>query len=468
MSITLRPDQQEDIILVRGALGRTQRVLLCRPCGTGKTIIVCGITQAVAASVATLILQHRSELINQTARTLEEMGVRYSIIAAGHPNITAPVQIASIDTMTRRLDHYQPDDFGLIFVDEVHHAAAPRWQRVIGHFADAILIGCTASPLRLDGRALDHLFEELVVGRSVNEYVELGVLTPAVTFAPARSPDLSDIRIRAGDYAQDALAARMSNTTIIGDAVEHYKKLARQLPGLIYCCSIEHSLRVCEAFAAAGFAVRHVDGETPTAEREEIIDDLRAGRLDLVSNVGLFTEGLDVPLLGCVLILRPTQSLALHLQMIGRASRKAPGKRRGVILDHAGNTHRHGLYDFAHQWSLEGRPKKSTEPLARQCPMCGVLLPTTVRACSECGYEFVVTLRPALIPQNLEGQLERVDADAFNAERLRDMPYRELLHWCADNESRLELARRARGYAKGCKFHTANAWRQLQARSQLN
>jgi DNA repair protein RadD len=475
MSITLRRDQIEDVDHVRDALRPTRRVLLCRPCGTGKTIIFCAITERVAAisGARTLILQHRDELIAQTAATLTAMAVDFGIIAAGYPSTPAPVQIASIASLGRRLDtYYQPGDFKLLFVDEAHHAAAPTWRRVIDHFTEAYAIGCTASPLRLDGKGLDHLFDELVVGRTVKDYVALEVLAPAVTFAPAQSPDLSGIRTRGGDYEQEALADRMADSAITGDAVEHYKRLSPQLPGLVYCCSIAHSQQVCAAFTAAGFAVRHVDGETPAAERERTIADLRAGKLDLVTNVGLFTEGLDVPCLGIVIVLRPTKSLALHLQMVGRALRTAPGKRRGLLLDHAGNSLKHGLYDFDHEWSLQGRPKKSAEPLVRQCPQCGALLPVRAETCPECGYRFVVQLQPPRLPNSIEGELERVTDDGVSDQQLRQMPYLKLLAWCRDDPLRLKRARAVRRkadgsrYAKGWEWHTAMAWRSAQRRMQ--
>jgi DNA repair protein RadD len=457
--IRLRPDQEEDIPRVRDALRRKRRVLLQKPTGTGKTVLFCAITEVVQASGAkTLILQHREELIGQTSRTLAEMEVEYGIIAGGRPGRVAPVQIASIDTMARRLGAYQPGEFKLVFVDEAHHAAAPSRQRVIDHFAEAYVIGCTATPERLDGKGLDHLFGELVAGRSVKEYVKLGVLAPAVTFAPPQPPDLSGIRRRLGDFEQTALADRMSDGAIVGDAIGHYKRLSPQLPGLVYCGSVRHSQHVAEAFSAAGYAARHVDGETPAPEREATINALHDGKLDLVTNVALFTEGLDVPLLGIVIILRPTQSLTLHLQMLGRVTRTARGKRRGLILDHAGNSLRHGLYDFEHQWSLEGRPKKTGEPLVRQCPQCGAMLLITATSCSECGYRFVVQMQPPRIPEATAGQLEQIDdRDLLDAEQLRQMPYRQLLDWCGVDDFRLELARRARGYRQGWKHHAKQA-----------
>ena len=199
----------------------------------------------------------------------------------------------------------------------------------------------------------------------------------------------------------------MSDSAIVGDAVEHYKRLSPQLPSLVYCCSVRHSQPVAGSFIAAGYAARHVDGETPAAEREATINDLRAGKLDLVTNVALLTEGIDVPLLGIIVILRPTQSLTLHLQMLGKVMRTAPGKRRGLILDHCGNSLRHGLYDLEHQWSLEDRPKKDRETPVRRCPQCGVMLPTKTQSCSECGYQFIVRMQPPRLPEAAAGDLEQ-------------------------------------------------------------
>jgi DNA repair protein RadD len=156
--------------------------------------------------------------------------------------------------------------------------------------------------------------------------------------------------------------------------------------------------------------------------------------------------------------LRPTESRALHLQMLGRVTRTARGKRRGLILDHAGNSLRHDLYDFDHQWSLKGRPKKSGERLVRRCPECGAMLPIKAQSCSECGYQFVVQMQPTRIPEATAGDLEQIDdRNLLDAEQLRRMPYRRLLDWCGTDDIRLELARRARGYRKGWKFHAKQA-----------
>jgi superfamily II DNA or RNA helicase len=148
---------------------------------------------------------------------------------------------------------------------------------------------------------------------------------------------------------------------------------------------VAHSIAIAEAFTEAGFKAVHVDGETPKEERRRAITDLGAGKLDLIPNWGLFSEGVDVPLLGLVVMLRPIQSLALYLQMVGRALRIGGAKRRALILDHAGNWERHGLGDFPHQWSLEGREKVNAGGLVRRCPESDAVIPIRAEHCPECG-----------------------------------------------------------------------------------
>jgi superfamily II DNA or RNA helicase len=172
----------------------------------------------------------------------------------------------------------------------------------------------------------------------------------------------------------------------------------------------------------------------------------------------MFTEGLDVPLLGVVIILRPTQSLTLHLQMLGRVTRAEPGTRRGLILDHAGDSLRQGLYDFEHQWLLEGCPKKDREALVRRRPQCGAMLPIRATSCSECSFWFVVHMQPPRFPEATAGDLEQIDdRNLLDAEQLRHMPYRRLLDWCGADDIRLELPRRARGYRQRWKFQAKQA-----------
>jgi superfamily II DNA or RNA helicase len=452
----LRPYQVDCVTRIRDALRRSRRVLLGSPTASGKTIMFVWLAMAVAARGSRiLILGHRQEIVEQISDALTAFGVMHGIIAPGHPPNSAPVQVAMVLTLANRLNQYA-GQFDLVIVDEAHHSVAETWKRILGRFSDAYVLGVSATPERLDGKPLKDLYDELVAGPSVAELVALGFLSPAVTFAAPVSPDLSGIRTRLGDFEQTALAARMTNSQLIGDAVEHYTKLAPQLPGLAYCVSIAHSIAMAEAFNAAGYKAVHIDGETPKDQRRAAIADLGAGKLDLITNCGLFSEGVDVPLLGLVILLRPTQSLALYLQMIGRALRIGGGKRRALILDHAGNWERHGLYDFPHEWSLEGREKANAGQLVRRCPECDAVIPACAEECPECGHVLVHRLTQPRIPEAAPGELERIDADNGKdgrVQHLRAMPYRSLLQWIGSDPGRCEEARRARNYKRGWVWH---------------
>jgi superfamily II DNA or RNA helicase len=449
----LRPYQTDCVARVRDALRRSRRVLLQSPTGSGKTVAFCWLATAVAAHGARIwILGHRQEIVEQISAALASFGVEHGIVMAGCPETPAAVQVASVMTLARRLARHDPD-IDLLVVDEAHHSTAETWRRILAVLPEKTLIlGVTATPERLDGKPLGDLYRELVPGPGVKELVDAGWLAPAVTFAPAIRPDLSGIRIRAGDWEQEALAERMMAGGITGDAVAHYTRLMPQLPGLAYCVSRAHSESVAEAFNAAGYSALHVDGETPQDKRRAAVAALGAGKLDLVANCALFSEGVDVPALGIVLMLRPTKSLGLYLQMCGRAVRTAPGKRRAIILDHAGNSLEHGLYDFPHQWSLQGRAK--TRPLVRQCPQCGAVIEAGLGECPECGFELVRRRAGAgqsHVPETMPGELERVDGG--RVQRLRAMPYRTLLKWIGTDALRAEEARRARNYKRGWCWH---------------
>jgi superfamily II DNA or RNA helicase len=155
-----------------------------------------------------------------------------------------------------------------------------------------------------------------------------------------------------------AYGAVMSAAGLVGNAVEHYGRICPGVPAVAYCVDIAHSRQVARRFGQAGFRAAHVDGNTPARQRRALIARLGAGGLDVRTNCGLISEGVDVPVLGAAILLRPTHSLALFLQMVGRALRSAPGMARAIILDHAGNVFRHGLPDVPRRWSLDGKPRK--------------------------------------------------------------------------------------------------------------
>jgi DNA repair protein RadD len=447
--VILRPYQEQDIGRIRAAYATgARRVLYQGPTGSGKTVLFSTVVAGAAErGNRVTILGHRDEIVRQIADALTELGVAHGIIAAGYPEEPLmPVQVASVATLVRRLDRLVPVP-DLLVVDESHHAAAATWRRIIDALPEARILGATATPQRLDGKGLADIFDELIIGPSVEALIKQGYLSPFTTFAPARRLDLSHVRTRAGDYAVDELAATMSAGVIIEAAVDEYVRLCAGVPAIAFCVDIAHSELVAAAFAGRGFRAAHIDGTTPYAERRALIAALGTGAIQVLSNCGLISEGLDVPVVTAAILLRPTKSLALHLQQVGRCLRPAPGKAKALILDHAGNTYRFGPADVERRWSLEGRADKSdTPPSLQRCFCCGALIPAAAMSCPECG----TVLR---VPKPKDPHVERAGATLVATERLAAMTYGQALRWAGGDRDRLRLVAAARGYKPGWVWH---------------
>jgi superfamily II DNA or RNA helicase len=250
-----------------------------------------------------------------------------------------------------------------------------------------------------------------------------------------------------GDYAREELAEAADRPSITGCAIDHYQRIAAGLPAVVFCVSIKHSRHVVEQFRAAGIVAQHVDGETPTMERDEAIRRFANGDIQVLSNVDLFGEGFDVPEISCVILLRPTQSLTLFLQSIGRAMRPAPGKDEAIILDHAGNVMRHGLPDDIREWDLRGRKQgaASQECPVKICPGCFLTVPAAVTKCPDCEHVFVNGDGGREVAQR-EGQLEEIDIEAFRRDQERRAERRR--QGMARSEEELVAIGESRGYKR--------------------
>jgi DNA repair protein RadD len=396
----LRPYQQQGVDEIRAHFANgVSRVCYQLPTGGGKTIAFAFVVAAaVAKGSRVLVLVHRIELVEQIAATLDRFGVEYGLIVAGYPAVSeAPVQIASVYTLVRRLDTI--GEFDLVVLDEAHHAVASTWRDILNAVPRAKALGVSATPERSDGKGLDDIFEALVLGPTMRWLIDEGHLAQYVAYGPEKAPDLKRIKVTAGDFNIGALAGAMGDKVVIDAAVSEYKRLCPDAPGIAFCVDIDHSKKVAQAFCDAGVRAAHVDGETPREERRDLIASLADGRVQVLANCGLISEGLDVPGVVAAILLRPTMSRALYLQQVGRALR--PGKPRAFILDHAGSVLRHGLPDAPYEWSLEGRPKEDrSRDRSRQCESCGAFSAYTATCCSECGRAFLV--RETKAPEKID------------------------------------------------------------------
>ena len=408
---TLRPYQSTAVAQIRAALSRGHRsVLFVLPTGGGKTVVFSHIAeQAAAKGNRIAILVHRVELLEQASSSLRGLGVRHGLIAAGRSmDLSAPVQVASVATLARRLHCLPADLFQLLVVDEAHHSNAGTWAKVLGHFHRARVLGVTATPCRCDGRGLGEWYGEMVLGPSAAELTDAGHLARARVLAPP-GITLSGLRRRMGDYDMKQAAEMLSSGQAMGSPLAHYRQHLDGQTAIAFCCSVAHAEAVARLFNDHGIPAASIDGSMDAASRRLLLEQLGTGTIKVLTSCSLIGEGVDVPSVAGCILLRPTQSLSLHLQMIGRCLRPAPGKTHAVVLDHVGNTLRHGLPTDEREWSLEGVSKRQREaaPSVRVCPACFAAMPTGTTQCPECGHQFVPERRELT---HVEGELQEVVA----------------------------------------------------------
>lgn len=415
-------ERLDDEIAKLAAQRAELRALLVAPTGAGKTTIAAArIERERASGGSVLFLAHRKELIDQCSKRLDGSGVRHGVVMAGHPRWMPwlPVQVASIQSLVaknRRGVMHRAEKIKrptLIVVDEAHRARANTYHVVFDLFPDVPVIGLTATPIRMDNRPLGDLFRALVVVETIGGLTRRGFLVPATGFA-FDVPDLKGVRTTAGDYNEKDLASAVNRTAIVGNIVAKWKERSAGLRTVLFAVNVEHSKRLVEQFRTEGVAAEHLDGTTPKLEREAILERLSTGETLVVSNVGVLTEGWDEPRLECVILARPTKSLGLYLQMVGRGLRgvcrdclgdtpwNLPAcrhcgsvnvKRACRIHDHAGAVFAHDLPEAEREWSLDDDAKKRKKkggdeenaPTVRQCGVCFALYPATVDACPACG-----------------------------------------------------------------------------------
>jgi len=397
-----------------------RRVLLVAPTGSGKTVIGGAIVSAyVDAGKKVLFWAHRRELVSQASRKLYDTGIDHGIIQAGHPTRPyEPVQVASIQTLaaralrSRRMDLPDAD---LLVVDEAHHIRASTYLELVEAYPNAVLLGLTATPCRGDGKGLGSVFDVIVECPSVQALIDAGHLVPTKVYAPA-TPDLKGVKIQSGDYAIGQLEKRVDTPELVGDIVTHWNRLAERRKTVVFATGVDHSVHIRNCFRESGVVAEHIDGNTPVGERAEILAKLSRGEVDVVSNCMVLTEGWDQPDVSCLVLARPTKSLGLYRQMIGRVLRPAPGKDHALILDHSGAVFQHGFAEDDIEWTLSENDKainreerNSKGELKKRefatCPECKAVI-LRGDPCGACGWQ----PRPkAEVYKFRDGDLAQVD-----------------------------------------------------------
>jgi superfamily II DNA or RNA helicase len=393
------------------------------PTGSGKTVIAAAIIAGACRDRRrVLVLAHRREIVAQTVDKLYRVGIGVGTIQAGFPKRPGePVQVASVQTLHARAVRSRsiaPPPADLVVVDEAHHVRARTYRRLLEIYPGAVVLGLTATPCRGDGRGLGNVFEVLIEAASVADLTRDGFLVPSLIFAPSR-PDLTGIRVERGDYVETALAERVDTVQLVGDIVEHWHRHAKRRRTVVFATGVAHSAHIRDEFRRAGVLAEHIDGSTPIEERDRILRQLAAGEVEMVCNAMVLTEGWDCPAVSCLVLARPTKSLNLFRQMVGRVLRPDPasGKSDALILDHAGAVYAHGRPDDPIIWTLgEDRRAENAVHAARgtnghpslvDCPECHAVR-FQGQPCPACGWR----PRPKAAPVEVaDGELVEVGRD---------------------------------------------------------
>jgi superfamily II DNA or RNA helicase len=366
-----------------------RRILVQLPTGGGKTLTAAAmLAGAVEKGNRSLFAAHRLELIDQTVATFARIGVLSIGVVRSQDrraDPSQPIQVCSIQTLARRAPLR---DIRIVFIDEAHRSLSKSYvKHLFEAYPEAVFVGLSATPCRTDEKPLDKFWEFLINGPRYSLLIAEGHLAAPETYGAPVLPDLATVRTEKGDYNAEDLEEAVNKRALIGNLLEEWQRRSGGRRTVAFAVSIAHSRAIVDAFRSAGVAAEHLDGETDETERRAILGRLESGQTQLVSNVGVLCEGWDMPACKCLLLARPTKSLALYMQMGGRILRPWEGVTP-IIIDHGGNVDRHGWVHEDREWSLESRPKKVNAANLKACPQCFAMIRSTLSECPLCGHAF--------------------------------------------------------------------------------
>ena len=398
---TLYDHQQRALTMLRESLSSGhRRPVLQLPTGGGKTVIASTITRgAMVKGNSVLFTVPSVSLVDQSLRMFCDEGIHdVGVMQADHPNTNAmmPVQVATIQTLQRRAI----PKVSLVMIDECHvyFKFICEWMNLPG-WETVPFIGLSATPWT---KGLGQHYDDYLVAATTGELINTinpstgrPFLSPFKVFAPSH-PDLTGVKVVAGDYHEGQLSERMRGAELVADVVGTWRRMARGRPTLVFCVDRAHAQVLHEKFSEAGVFTEYVDAFTPREEREAIRERMASGETEVVCNIGCLTTGTDWPFVSCIVLARPTKSEMLYVQIVGRGLRSFEGKDHCLILDHSDTTQRLGFVTNIGRDELDdGRPNKSGKhqkkpPEPRECGACNALIPPATRKCPECGHEFKV------------------------------------------------------------------------------
>lgn len=398
----LRPYQEKAITELRESFRRgNKRVILQLATAGGKTALSsCVISQAIEKGNRVIVFVPRRELAYQFVATLKKMGVDAAFIMSGEGRSISKVHVASFDTFESWVVSKQkmlPPKADMIIVDEAHIYLGKQMRFVEKFYSNAFIVGLTATPARASGAGLGAFYQDMVLGVSIKELTEQGFLSPVRYFAPTKV-DLSNIKLnKDGDYQAGQLEELMSEKALVGDIVLNWMRIAPNRQTVVFCSGVKHSIHVRDEFLKHGIRAEQVDGNTEEEERKAILARVASGETQVLTNVFVATYGLDIPVLSCAVLARPTKNIALYLQMVGRIMRICEGKEDAIVIDHARVVEENGMAADEQYWSLDvgdkvkdRKKKKEVEKKEKkniECTKCKAVYKAE-KICPNCGHEW--------------------------------------------------------------------------------
>lgn len=436
-------DYQQDLIdKARNALAAgNQGVLIVSPPGSGKSVVISEIAKlTVKKGGHVLFFVHRQELVKQIKDSFKQQGVDLNHCT-----------ILTVGKVANRLNILAKPD--LIIVDESQHSRAKTYQKIFNYYSDVPRLGFTGSPWRLSGKGFKDIYSAMVLGPTAKWLIENKKLAPFTVYG-YQLGDKSTLKSGStGDYTKKSLN-NYTKSIIHGDIVKSWLKFAKDRKTIIYCHSTSFSKEVAQSFRDAGINAVHADAKTPENKRDKIMVDFKEGKIKILCNVDLVSEGFNVPDCSCVVLLRPTQSLVIYLQQSMRAMRYQPNKH-AIIIDQVGNFERFGLPDTDYKWTLEDRekhPRKdsgSTEGLQiKTCPDCFAVIKAECVKCPICGHDFSIEIRK--IKQKKDQELRAIKAEKFHIDLIAKKKASELTSF-----KELTMYAKAKHYKNGWAWHMA-------------
>ena len=434
---------------------------------SGKTPMIGQIvSDALAYNSRVVIVTHVKELIDQGARTLRAMipGAEIGIYSASlrSKDLSKPITYAQIQSVHKRAHDMPVPD--LVIIDEAHLVPAKSSTRY-GKFLAAILarnpeckiIGLTATPYRLDQGWLHKgekaLFDGIAHDIKIGDLMDDGWLSPIVSKAVKQSIDLTNVRIKGGEYREDDLAKAASDPLLVkAAAAEIVQRGADRQSWLVFCCGVGHAQLVCEAIQAHGIDAEVLIGSHGSEERDNRIARFKAGELRCLVNVNVLTTGFDAPGVDLLAILRATQSPSLYVQMVGRGTRLNEGKENCLVLDYGSNVNRHGLIDDIKPKT----PGKGEEPI-KTCPDCASHIPIGVMICPDCGFVFESEpqpIKPRHDSKAYEGALLKSQAPRGSLVKYKYLPVSHVTYSIHKKEGKPDSLK----VTYHCGLSTANEW----------